>query len=78
MLIYNIDIVDGLVNGVFGIVIKLLYGKFVNVLEVKLVEVCFDNKSVGKWCGIKVNNEIRVFIEWVEEMVGKNRNIVRK
>lgn len=77
MLIYNVDIVDGLVNGVFGIVIRLVYGK-VNILEVKLIEVCFDNNNVGKWWGIKVNSEFRVLIEWVEEMVGKGGNIVRK
>ncbi|XP_065942484.1 uncharacterized protein [Magallana gigas] len=68
MLIYNIDIADGLVNGAFGTVTKLLHGKSANASEVKLVEVCFDNKSVGKRRGTKVNNEIRVLIERVEEM----------
>lgn len=34
--------------------------------------------SVGKRPGTKVNNEIRVLIERVEEMVRKNCNIVRK
>lgn len=78
MLIYNVDIADGLVNGAFGTVTKLVHRESANTSEVKLVEVCFDNNSVGKRRGTKVNNEIRVLIERVEEMVGKDCNIVRK
>lgn len=54
MLIYNVDIADGLVNGAFGTVTKLVHRESANTSEVKLVEVCFDNNSVGKRRGTKV------------------------
>lgn len=78
MLIYNIDITDGLVNGAFGTVTRLIDVKSGNTTEIKFIEVSFDNKRVGKRLGTKVNNENRVLIERVEEMVGKDGNIFRK
>lgn len=78
MLIYNIDITDGLVNGAFGTVTRLIDVKSGNTTEIKFIEVSFDNKRVGKRLGTKVNNENRVIIERVEEMVGKDGNIFRK
>lgn len=78
MLIYYVDIADGLAHCAFGTVTKLVYGQSATASEVKLIEVSFDNQSVGKRRGKKVNNEIRVFIERVEELVGKDSNFVRK
>ena len=77
MLIYNVDIADGLVNGAFGTVTRIVHEKS-DKKEVKFVEVSFDNKNVGKRRGSKVNNDIRVLLEKVEEMVTKDGSITRK
>ena len=76
MLIYNIDIEDGLVNGAFGTVTNIV--REGPEKDIKFVEVQFDNKNVGRRRGRKINNNLRVLIEKVEDMAGKNGSIVRK
>ncbi|XP_078328201.1 uncharacterized protein LOC144623627 [Crassostrea virginica] len=76
MLIYNIDIEDGLVNGAFGTVTNIV--RQGSEKDIKFVEVQFDNKNVGRRRGRKINNTLRVLLEKVEDMAGKNGSIVRK
>lgn len=50
MLICNIDMLDGLVNGVIGMVLEILE-EFNG--DIKLIIVFFDNKKVGEKIGFK-------------------------
>lgn len=50
MLICNIDVLDGLVNGVIGMVLEILE-EFNG--DIKLIIVFFDNKKVGEKIGFK-------------------------
>lgn len=48
MLICNICVVDGFVNGVIGIIVKIV--KNIDN-EVKVIDFIFDNENVGKNIG---------------------------
>ena len=50
MMIYNIDIADGLVNGVTGIVLDFAYRTVNGKPEVQAVIVKFDDDEIGKQC----------------------------
>lgn len=59
MLICNIDVLDGFVNGVIGIIMGFL--EELNG-EIKLIVVFFDNRKVGEKFGIKKDYFIVVYI----------------
>lgn len=75
MIIRNIDVSDGLVNGVIGTVTKIIEDN----LDMKSIEVCFQNKSIGVKSGIKTKNGNLVQICRCEEEMRtlSNKNFVR-
>lgn len=75
MIIRNIDVSDGLVNGVIGTVTKIIEDN----LDMKSIEVCFQNKSIGVKSGIKTKNGNLVQIRRCEEEMRtlSNKNFVR-
>lgn len=50
MMVHNVDIADGLVNGVTGKVLNFAYQKVNGKLEVLAVIVKFDDDEIGKQC----------------------------
>ncbi|XP_062599557.1 uncharacterized protein LOC134261102 [Saccostrea cucullata] len=79
MLTRNIDVDDGLVNGVMGFVSEIQYANRAQK-EVNSIGVIFDNKDVGKKSGRKINSDrIMVLIERVDEEINEKhvKSVVR-
>ncbi len=74
MLTKNIDVFDGLVNGVFGTVSHIIMSQD-KPDEAKCIKVKFDNAKVGmklrRKCAACSNEEESVSIEIQEERIGK-------
>ncbi|XP_061190015.1 uncharacterized protein LOC133197842 [Saccostrea echinata] len=77
MLIRNICVADGLVNGVTGTVVKIVKDNI--SAEVKAIDISFDNKNVGKKSGQNVGNVTIVTVNRYEEdmRTSSNKNFVR-
>ena len=77
MLIRNVDVSDGLVNGVIGTVFEISVDSCKK--EVNAVHVRFDNKNVGKKLGRKTQQGHIVLIKRVEEEMktSTNKSFVR-
>ncbi|KAK3100323.1 hypothetical protein FSP39_018128 [Pinctada imbricata] len=69
MLTRNINVADGLANGVIGTVNEIVTtnGSASSQQQVKLIRVIFDDERVGKESGKKVNDKIVVDIQRVED-----------
>lgn len=71
MLIRNIDVSDGLVNGVIGTIMG--FSEESNG-EIKSIAVSFDNRKVGEKSGIKKDHFIAVHIQRCEEEMKTSSN----
>ncbi|KAK3083914.1 hypothetical protein FSP39_005261 [Pinctada imbricata] len=69
MLTRNVNVADGLANGVIGTVQEIIVtnGSGNSNKQVKVVRVIFDDERVGKNSGKKINDKIVVDIERVED-----------
>ncbi|XP_062609123.1 uncharacterized protein LOC134270887 [Saccostrea cucullata] len=79
MLTRNIDVDDGLVNGVMGFISEIQYANRAQK-EVSSIGVIFDNKDVGKKIGRKINSDsVMVLIERVDEEINEKhvKSVVR-
>jgi len=75
MLTMNVDVSDGLINGAFGRVTKLVTEA--QTSRVKSVEVCFDNKKAGTKRGTKIGSD-RVLIERQEGNIDNKIKTTRR
>lgn len=76
MLIRNICVADGLVNGVTGTIVKIVKN---TDNEVKAIDLTFDNENVGTNTGQKMGDVFVVTVNRCEEEMrtSSNKNFVR-